>query len=187
MMRNKKGVYDQIVVVVIMLIVVAGIMFAFWVWSILGPTTVGLISQTSGDVRNAINNTGDGNLTAAINPSLNAIDNSIVNIEWISYAVLIMLMFGFFIMCFYVRTYPFLIFIWIGGILVLTVLSFFITSSYQDLTSGSDYVATQVKGWSTSHFLMSNLPGVFVAVGLLGGIIMFVLISKNGEAEQTYI
>jgi hypothetical protein len=47
------------------------------------------------------------------------------------------------------------------------------------------YTSSVMIGWGTSNWILLNLPTIFVSIGLIGGVIMFLLIPKEADAEQT--
>ena len=184
---NKKGIYQQYMLIMVVFIALATIMLVFWGLSAIVPTGASLVKDLTSEVSGMVVSTGDQNLTNAISPQLNAIDSTVNNFEWVIYMLLICSFIGFIALCFYVRTYPFLIFFWIFGMIIMVVISLFITNAYQSQTGGDDYIATASKAWTSNHYLMSNLPIIFVGVGVLGGIVLFILISKDPEAEAVGI
>jgi F0F1-type ATP synthase assembly protein I len=164
------------------LAILAGIIMIFWVWSLMAPVTTELIDDTSGIILNQARNTSDGNLSNAANLAITPLRNTVANFEWITYAVLFGCFCGFFVFCFAVRAYPFLIVFWIIGMVLLTLMSIWLSSAYENVTSGSDYFTTATTSWATSHYILSNLPIFMISITLLGGIILFVIVSRDTEA-----
>lgn len=183
---NRKGqlkYLDQFYLLLIVMVALIFIMGAFFVWGLLAPSTAGLISDVTGSVKSAGANTSDQNISDAVNVPADAILNSINNLEWITYAILFGAVFGFITMCFFVRTYPFLLVFWIILMGLIALISLFLTDAYQGVVTGNDYVSTASQSWATTNFILLHLPLIIVGVGILGGIIMFMLISREPEAE----
>lgn len=184
---NKKGIYWQIMALFVILIALGTIMMLFWGWSVIAPSATSIITDITSDLKQAGTNSGDNNLSNALNVPLDAVKNTADNFAWVTYLIFIVSLLGFLVLCFYVRSYPFLIVFWIFGIIVMVVISLFITNAYQDTIAGEDYVSVASRAWTTNHYLMSNLPIIITGIGIIGGIILFALISREPEAEAMAI
>lgn len=180
---NRKGIAEQIIYILIIFVILITILVVYFAWSMLAPSISTITGQITNSAITAANSSGDQNLSVAATTALSPINNSLPILEWGTYFVLIMLFFGFLILCFFVRAYPFLIFFWVILIIILAFVSLFLTDSYLTASAGTSYVATADQGWTTNNFIMSNLPSIFVAVGIFGGIILFILVSREQEAE----
>lgn len=182
MIRNKKGLSTGLSILIVMGIV----LFVLIAMLFVAQTTLPIIQGTLGDVnvvlQEAVQETGDTGLINASQSSFQPATDSLQNFEWITYTVFIFLFITFIIMAFYVRTYPFLIFIWIIMIIILLFASIFLTVAYQDLAASD--LGVYYSAWENSHWLVSNLPIVVLAIGIIGGIVMFILASREQEAES---
>jgi glucan phosphoethanolaminetransferase (alkaline phosphatase superfamily) len=183
---NKKGLYKELAITVILALVIGGFMILFWIYSMVAP----VLSKTSGDVTSAINSaavqTGDNNMTSAISTSTGIVTNTTPILKWIGYFALIFLFLGFIMIAFYVRTYPFLAFIWIGAIILLTVMAMILSNAYIQSYNTSDYLASAYGSFAANDYLMRYLPHIFAGFGILGGIVLFVLAGKE-ETTPTSI
>lgn len=176
---NRKGLVDQMVWIMTLVVILAIIIVFVWGGMILMPMLTGVGKDITGSLVNMSVNSGDGNLTTALSTSTKIVDESIGNLEWVTYAMLIALFLGFLGLCFYVRTYPFLLGFWIVGIIVMAILSLFLTDAYQTAVVEDSSLSV----WVTSHYIMSNLPMIIVGIGIVGGVILFSLITRDNEAE----
>ena len=67
---------------------------------------------------------------------------------------------------------------------IMTIMGIYLSSAYSDMIADS-YTSSVMIGWGTSNWILLNLPTIFVSIGLIGGVIMFLLIPKEADAEQT--
>lgn len=166
--------------VVIMGIILGMLMLFVFIAQLAGPLLFGSVGDLGNTIKQGVENSGNPNLIAAQNSSIEpAIQGSVNNFEWITYSVLIVMLLGFIIMCFYVRTYPFLIFVWIAMIVILLLVSLILAYSYQETAASS--VSGYYDAWENSDFLLKHLPVIILMTGLIGGIIMFVVASREEE------
>jgi hypothetical protein len=146
-----------------------------------------IVSKGSNEINSIIQNasltTGNGNLTLATTSVLGQTNTGIQQLEWISYTIIIILLLTFVMLCFYVRTYPFLAFIWILIIVFLGGLSIFLTSAYQDIQSKGGFIGDALNSWENTNSLALWLPYIIVGIGIIGGIIMFVLATRESEVQ----
>jgi len=182
-MLNKKGLSGQIMTVLIITMVLVFIIIAFWVGSMILPLLTGtgglLINQLSSSI-NA--NSPNTELANASNIALNTASSVLGVVETIVYLVMIFLFLGFIALAYYVRTYPFLAFFWVFILIGLVFLSMIISNSYT-LASQNPTISGYYTTWGSNDFLMSNLPIIVLVVGVVGGIFLFILASREPEAE----
>lgn len=182
---NNRGFAQQIWVVIMLGLVMVGIIVLFFAWSLAGP----IITQSTGELNTLLQSTatstGDSGIINASQSTFQPASEGINVLEWLSFFMIIMLFLTMIIIASFVRTYPFLAFVWIFIIVILVFVSIFITVAYQDITSGSGYLADTYASWESSHYILLNLPIIVVAVGIIGGILMFILSTRDREAEVT--
>lgn len=180
MIKGKRGFYNQLMIVVVLGMVLGGIMLLFWIGGMVLP----IISQTSGDlnsiIQSASTDTGDANMSMATEASFGNVNKTVQNFEWVYFTLIIFVFITFIAMCFYVRTYPFLAFVWLLIIFILVFISIFLASSYQDVSATGDL---GYSSYQTSGFYMSYMPYIFAVIGIIGGIVMFILATRDQEAE----
>ena len=182
---RKLGLTGQMISVFIMLGVLMFILVSFWIWGLVGPQ----LADTLGDVSTVFTDEYSGNTDIpGINQSVQVgfvnIAPAFQNLQWISYTLLVFLFIGFFFLAFFVRTYPFMVIFWIGGMIVLVFASIFMSAAYNDMRSNSE-TGELYKSWETNDFIMSHLPHIFTVVGFIGGFILFILANRDGDAEAT--
>lgn len=181
---NKKGFLDKIMGIFVIGLVLVFIIMLFWAGSMVLPLLTGLGGEISSQIRTDISlNTGDDTgLVNASNQALNMTDDILGVVEVISYIVIFVLFLGFLGLCYYVRSHPALAYIWVFIIIVVTFISVIVSNAYltakQDPTLNSFYST-----WGGNDFLMTYLPHIFVFVGIIGGVILFVLATKDPETE----
>src|SRR3990167_3812375 len=183
---NKKAMENQIWTVVILAAVLTGVILFAYVFSLLAPLITSTSSEIKSIVVDATNKPEDANLSNSLNVGITAVDDTIQSLKWISYTYIIALFMGFLLMAYYVRTYPFLIVFWIIIIFALTFLSMILSNSYQEFaTSSNDLFGNAYASFGVNDFLMRNLPQMTVMFGIVGGIFLFILASRDSEAEAS--
>lgn len=179
---NNRGLVQQMIVILVMIGVLMALIVGYFAWSLIAPLLVSTGNELTGALQNVTQ--GDQNLSVIVNNTIVPLNTSVSqNLEWISYSLLVFLMLGFFLCCFFVRTYPFLLVFWLGFNFVIAFASIYMSSSYSDLLRGSDAAALAYQSWQANSFIITNLPAICIAIGVLGGIILFVLLTKDPEAE----
>lgn len=181
-MRDKKGLSGQITTIIVMGIILGVIMLMVFVAQLAGPILFGPLQEIGVEINTAFQETGNQDLIDAQESSFQPAIQATNNFEWITYTILIFMFIIFIVMCFYVRTYPFLIVVWILMILLLLFASLYLTVSYQEISVDST-LSGYYDSWENSNFLLKNLPVIILMVGVIGGIIMFILASREQEAE----
>lgn len=180
--KNKKGISGQIMLLIVMAIILIAIVLMVYIFTLIGAPLQSIMQDTSGILSDTMQSTNDPDLINASQASFEPALRSLNNLEWFSYTIAIMAFLVFLIMCFYVRVYPFLIFIWIVLIIVLLALSLYLTSAYQGLAS-DDGLGGYYTAWENTDFMLKNLPFIILILGIGGGIIMFMLASKEQSVE----
>lgn len=180
---NNRGLFNQILIVLVLAIALGTVFLLYFVWVLTAPIVVDLTGMATQSIVNATNNQPDGNLTFASQNSFPIAERSANHLEWIGFFVLIALLMGFLMIAFYVRTYPFLAWVWILVILIMVFIGILLSVSYTNLKESSSYLNNVYSNWETDNFILSYLPHLITGFGLLGGIILFMLATKDPEAE----
>lgn len=186
MRPNRRGMGGGIWALVVMVMIAIALMLIFFVISSVGPPITFLFHDiASGIITTTGNNTGgingDMNLSNAISPTIGALDDTVQVTQWVGYMFVAFSIIIFIVFAFSVRSYPFLLPVWIVFILILAFVSLFITNSYGDISSGQSETYST---WANTDYIMNHLPMVITFMGIVGGIIMFTLIPRNSDAEE---
>lgn len=180
--KDKKGLASQIMIIIVMALVIGFIILLIFLGQLVFPPLVSVSQDANVILQDTFQASGDSDLQAAGEASFQPAADSLNNLEWVSYTMVIIMFLVFLVMCFYVRTYPFLMFIWIILIILMLILSIYLAVVYQDLAADpalGDYYTD----WKNTDFVLQNLPFLVVILGIAGGIIMFILSSRDQEAE----
>lgn len=180
--NDKRGIASQIMIVIIMGIVLAMLMLFIFIGQLIGPPLISTLQDTNGILQETMQSTNNENLTSAAQASFQPAADSLNNFEWLSYTLIIMVFLVFIVMCFYVRTYPFLLFVWIIMIILLVVMAIYLSVVYQDLATDNT-LGGYYTSWENTDFILQNLPAIILILGIVGGIVMFILSSREQEAE----
>ena len=185
---NRKGLVQQIMIIIILFIVAVVIIAGYWMVSMVGPIVVGEGSNVANQIQSAISSAepaGSG-LTNASSVATSAVTDVLGVFELITYFIFIGVIIGYILVAFYVRTYPFLIGFWIFIMVALVVIAMIVSNSYQ-LASTDANLSAFYSRWGTNDLLMNYLPHVVAIFGMVTTIMLFVLISRDPDAEVTPI
>lgn len=176
-MVDRKGLIQQISTMLIMMVVFAGIAVFIFILVLLVPP----ITESSDIITDIVGTAfqGNSNATFAYNQTFVPVNKAIQNFEWISSGLIIMSLFGFVMCCFFVRTYPFLLFMWIGFIVVMAFVGILISNSYEGVRGGLGYTSFELQDYLTLYF-----PHIIVVFGIISGFVLLVILAgKPNEGE----
>lgn len=180
---NKKGLAGQVLAIIIVMVVFMVMIVGYFFYAMIAPVAVYVVQDASNMVQGAVDGTQDGNLSLAANVTFGATSRTLGNLEWISYSIFIGMLFVLIFFCFFVRTYPFLIIFWILFIILMAFASIYMAITYNDVRSGDSYISAAYQSWEFNDYLLQYLPYPVVAFGLAGGIVLFILASRDEQAE----
>lgn len=186
---NKRGeLTNQIMMVIILCLVAAALIGAFWIVSVIGPIVAGegtsIANQISTSVHSVSPNTGLDNATSV---ATNTTKGVLGTFELFVYLGFIGFFLGYLIICYYVRSYPFLAFFWIFIVIFLVFFSMLLSNAYQQAATTTLDMAAFYQSWGTNDFIMNYLPEIIAFMGITGGILLFVLVSREPESEEQLI
>lgn len=179
---NKKG---QVIAIVIAMGVLLGILLIFWAWSLIAPQAVSIAGDITTGVRAGF--TDNQQVTDAIDNSIIPVNTALSGVQWVTYGLLFFLMFGFIVSMFFVRSYPFILPVWIIFMIILVFFAIVLSDSYIGVSSGTSQVAQIYRSWRFNHFLMSNLPSIITILGTVTSLVMFISITRDSEQEATVL
>lgn len=180
---NRRGVIDQIMTVLVVVVAVGVIILLFWAGSTLLPILTGTGGLLLNQISTSVNtNSPNTELANATNVVVTTGQGLLGIVESVVYFVFIFLIIGYFILCYYVRSYPFLAYIWVFIMIVLVFMSMFLANAYTQASTDPN-IASFYSTWGSNDFLMTNLPMILSFVGVFGGIFLFILASRDPESE----
>lgn len=185
MLKDKRGLSNEIMVVIVMAFAL-GVIILF---SYLVMLVLPLISDTTqvftGIIEDASVSSGNEALENATVVSFAPVSEGVQQLEWITFMLFVFMLITMLIMCFYVRTYPFLAFVWLLMVLVLVFISIFLTNAYNDIRQGE--LSDVYQSWENTDFYLQYLPHIVLVMGIIGGIIMFAMASRRPDEMEGYI
>lgn len=158
-------------------IVLFAVMAIWWMYSLIGPPIIHSVDIGVEAIARGVQSSP--NVSFAINNTIVPVNNALDNLQWLAYTLPIVLFLCFIMMCFYVRTYPFLLPIWLAISGVLVFMAILMTSGYNQSVGDDPFYAD----YAINNFYMSYMPYLIGAVALIGGIVLLVLVSKDASAE----
>ena len=184
-----KGQAQGILVVLIMAGLLAAIIVFFYFYSIAMP----IVSTTTNDINSMVNGIAgtdtpdNGNITENLGIATKSIQGVNNVLSWFGYLMFFGLLLGFLIIAFNVRTHPYLSVFWIFIIVALGLVSMWLSNSYEEIKTGDSYVRAAYESNVVSDFVMTYLPHIVIFFGLIGGLLLFVLVSRDPEMEGAYV
>lgn len=179
---------SKIMIVIILFLVLAMLIGGYVLGSMILPILVGegthLTNVIQSDMDTHLPGSALANATAVATDTTQGV---LGVFQLLVYFCLFGLIAGYFIIALYVRTYPFLAVFWIFLIIALVVFAMIFSNAYQYASTSSTDLETFYTNWGTNHFMMTYLPHIVAVIGILGGILLFTLISKDPESEQGVI
>ena len=186
-MENRKAqlLPNQIIMIFIFIGILGLFIVAYFAWSLMAPLVLGIGNTMSNTVIDAMPQ--DYNLSTNANMTIGAVNRTAQGTtEWITYALLFVMLISFGVSALFVRSYPFLGVFWILGMIVLAFVSVYLSVTYTAVSSGNGLTETY-QGWAINDILISYLPHLTIGFAVLGGIILFVLSIDNQEISGGYI
>lgn len=186
---ENKGQSQQIFFILLMAGLLAGIILFFYVYTLAVP----FISKTTNEIISTTNdiagtdNTENGNITENLKIATAPVTGINQFLSWFGYLMFFGLLIAFLIIAYNVRSHPYLAVFWIFIIAVLALVSMWLSNSYEEIKYGDSYLRDAYESNVISNFLMTYLPHIVVAFGLISGLLLFVLISRDPEMEATYV
>ena len=188
MINNKRGVYNEVMIVIVIFIALMSIIGLFWVYGAIAPIVVGQSQALTDELSSSINtNSPNSELANASVVPLQTANTFLGLVETISYLCILGGFLGFIAICFYVRTYRWLSMVWIVLVIGAVVVSAILSNAYQDMYNSSSNLADFYSEWGTNDFLLSYLPLIVGMLGVIGGIILFTIQTLGSEEETTEI
>jgi hypothetical protein len=185
---DKKGQVNGILVVLIMAGLLIGIVVLYYLYALAMPLFTGISAEAIGIVNEVggTSNADEANITEAITTVTTPISSSMHILSWFGYLIFIGLLIAFLIIAFNIRTHPYLSVFWILIIVALVITSMFMANSYEELKQDS-YLAGQYNANPTNDFIILHLPHIVSAFGLISGLILFILVTRDPEMEGSVI
>lgn len=179
-MNNKaqNSLFSNYIFLFILFGILILVIFLFYAISLISVPTIGVIDTISTSVQQA--SVGDAELNENINNTIVPLAQSTHNVEWIGYGSLVFFFMGYLLILSFIRVQPFLIVVWIVLVLIAVFIGIYISDSYNNIRN-QDVGSIEYSSWQTNDFILSNLPIVIACIGFIGGIILFVLITRDGE------
>jgi preprotein translocase subunit SecG len=178
---NRKGLSNQIILVIIMIAFLALVTVGFFIYSLIAP----VITYTSDTVTNEILNIPNDelNTTTYLNYTFGTTNRLIQNAEWITYGLIFIMFITFTIFAYNVRTYPALLFIWIIMGFLLIFIAMALAESYDGIGNSGGYLQDAYESWEGNNIFLQNLPWFVGGTWLIGGIILFIVMTKDEQSE----
>lgn len=178
---NNKGLVGQYMILIVMGIVMFCLMVLYWTYSLVAPPLTYAIDLGTSTLQQGVS--GDGNLSFAVNSTFVPVNESLDNLRWLSYSLMIIAFLAFIMICSFVRTYPFLLPFWLLIVFILAFLAIYLGNGYQNVAISGNVIGEQYQSWSANDYFMRYLPHIIVVFGLLGGFVLLVLVSRDNTAE----
>lgn len=177
--KDKKGGYLDIFLFMIfaLIIVVISVLFVYMGGQIKDKLHLELDNKT--EVGSNVN------YSETIDASMGAVSNAYGSLYWISVFLILGMIIAIFMGSYLVTTKPvyFVPYIFVVGISIIVAVG--ISNGYAQIIENSTLSST-FDGFIGANFLLLNLPIIITIVGFVGGIIMFIKMTRGQEYEQGF-
>lgn len=184
---GRTGGLDDMIKIGFVLGVIVSIFFVISLMLPITQTTFGGVTNTFKTITPSLyksdNQTGGTptNVTQQIDSTIDTANGVIQASGWLPYTILVVMLVMFIVLAVNVRAHPSMMIIWIGFVIFIVMLMFIFSNSYEtQINLNPSYYATQDP---FTNFIMLNLPTIIGVFGFIGGIFMFVVISREPEYE----
>lgn len=186
---GRKGGLDDMIKIAFMLGAIVSIFFVIALMLPITQTTFGGVTNTFKTITPSLSNQNNvsGNLglnaTPEVDYTLDTANSVIQASGWLPYTALVIMMILFIVLAVNVRAHPSMMIIWIGFVVLLVMLMMIFSNTYEtQVNLNPSYYAVQDP---FTNFIMLNLPSIIGVFGFIGGIFMFVIISREPEYEAS--
>lgn len=183
MKRGQTAIIKPTILILILIILIGTMIIGYFLYSIFSPIGLFILNDATNILQDSA--ADDGNLSATTNITFGAVNRTVQNIEWISYALLFGFIFVFIVVAFFVRSYPFLIVFWIGFCIILVFCSIYLSVTYEDIRNADGYLRAAFDEWAVNDYLMRHLPHFTIAFTMLTGIVLFAINSLKTDTESS--
>lgn len=188
MNNEAEGLIDKVMIVIILFVAIIAIVAVYALVSIAGPVVVGEGKNAANIIQSSIDTSQpNSSISNASLVATSTVNGVLGTFELFVYLGFIGLFIGFMMICYYVRTYPFLSVFWFFIIIALVFISMLISNSYELASTSNSDMSSFYSAWGTNNFLMLNLPYIMAVFGVVSGVFLFVLISREPESEVQQI
>lgn len=153
-MGKKGGVIDVIFIVIVMFVVAIGFVFLSTVWQKLEPRMLDLVSS-------------DANANASIGYTT-VLANSLDNIFLVFFVFMVI---AVIILAFQVEFHPIFYFLFIIVMAFGLMLAVIFSNTYEKIIDRSQVNASL---FGTQNYIMANLPGIFLIIGILAILAIYI-------------
>lgn len=179
---NKKGLINEIYIVIILFIAVLTIAGLFWIAGIAGPIVVGEGKEATSIISSSFSNTqSNDSLTNATAVATNTANQWLGLVEGAVYLFFFGLFGGFLAVCYYIRTYKWLGIVWMMLMVSLVLISGILSNAYQDTKAINGDLAEFYNTWGTNDFILNYLPVVMGGFLVISGILLFAIVAIGND------
>lgn len=178
---NKHGGFTDLFIflIVAFVIVLVSVMFIYF-----GNTTHDSLQETLGQME-GLGDTVGNNASQVIDNTMGVVNSTFQALRWISTFLIVGMLISIFIGSYLVTTKPIFFIPYIFIVIIAIVVSVPISNSYEQL-SLEPTLATTFAQFTSTNWIMLNLPIWITIIGIGGGIIMFSRLGKKEENVYGY-
>lgn len=180
---NKKGFVQYLVLIVVIGLALGAVFALYFMWGFAAPIVADSVDMITNTAVSSVNSTpqNQSNLTMAVNVAAQIPRAFTDQYEWIGYSVLIVTLLGFVALCVYVRMYPWLIGVWFGIMFILILFTIIFSWAYSSASDSNAYLRNIYNQSPTNDYVMRNMPIILTAIGVIGGLVMLMIVSRGDE------
>jgi len=167
-MNIRGGAEAIFVLAIIPFIVVA--FFGVWIF----------VNQTITDTLTNIEASEGVNVSAAAEVTFGQVQEGLNYLRLIAFVIFFGLVLSFLLINAFVKAHPFLYVVYVLVSMFATILSVYLSNFYSDKLLTMPTIGTTFQSFTVMNFVMANLPLLIGTIGILGGILLFINLPRDG-------
>lgn len=176
--EDKKGAVGNLLASgagLIIFIIVAFILVliaAFWVYG---------FNQITNSLTTLPNQNNVTNVSYYAQVTFGNINSGFQQLRWISFVIIFGMLIGIFVSNFLVKVHPAFFGLYLLICALAVVISIFVANSYETLYNSGGVVGSSLQSFTASSYVLLYLPVWVTVISLIGGIFLFVGITRDPE------
>jgi uncharacterized membrane protein (DUF485 family) len=176
---NKKGQLDGLLLwgMIILIVIIGSVVV------VIGSGILTWSSGTINEITSGLGMQGDTNLSRVSDSTIGVANTMIQMLQWGSGVILIFAIIAILAFSMTIRLNPngLMLGLFLFMVIAFIISSIYISDIYQEFLTGSDEIATEMKGMGMASMILIYLPQIITVISFIGGIIIF---TGMGEENQ---
>jgi len=171
---NKRGGAEAIFLIAAVPIVILAF-FATWIF------VHGMVTDTLVNIETA---EGQPNISDIAQDTIVHVDDGIQFLRIIAFVIFFGLILSFLIISTFLKSHPYLYIVYVLVSLFGTIVSVYISNAYTESLLSIPNIGDVLQTFTVMNFVMQNLPFIVGSVGLIGAILLFINLPRDGGLTE---